>query len=238
MPTIGSRLRKLREMRGYSLDGLAAVSGITRDHIGRIERGESKNPRFETIEALSKALEVHPAEITIGSNNNFPIDPNAGNRLQSSNNSNFKTDSKSAGLGPEFSSEFFYIPLLIGTVEAGDFNQDFSHWQGETLLIPAALHKEDLIAWKIKGRSMEPHYLDGDTVIINKKYDCIDGIDVVARKNGAEVTVKQLKMFPDGIVELRPYNTDYSTVQFKSTDEVEIVGEVVSLHRDIKKKKR
>ena len=66
MSYVGDRLRELREKKGLSLDDLSRVSGVTRDHIGRIERGESQNPREQTIEALSKALDIHPSLLLYG----------------------------------------------------------------------------------------------------------------------------------------------------------------------------
>ncbi len=54
--TIGERIRELRESQGLSLDALAMKSKVTRDHIGRLERDESSNPRKETIDAIAHAL--------------------------------------------------------------------------------------------------------------------------------------------------------------------------------------
>jgi transcriptional regulator with XRE-family HTH domain len=70
MPTIaavkidGEKLRELRRSRFLTRDELAAKSGVARDHIGRLERGEVPGEsRMGTIRKLAEALEVEPAEL-------------------------------------------------------------------------------------------------------------------------------------------------------------------------------
>lgn len=46
-----------------TIDELAKKTGIHHDHIGRIERGETRNPRIDTIQKIAKALAVDPMEI-------------------------------------------------------------------------------------------------------------------------------------------------------------------------------
>jgi DNA-binding Xre family transcriptional regulator len=60
----GERLQRLRKRGIMSRDDLAEKSGIARDHIGRLERGEIPGEsRAKTIRALAKALEVEPDEL-------------------------------------------------------------------------------------------------------------------------------------------------------------------------------
>ncbi len=69
MPTIdamkinGEKLQEIRLAKFWSRDELAAKSGIHRDHIGRLERGEGGNSRPPTIRKLAEALEVPPTEL-------------------------------------------------------------------------------------------------------------------------------------------------------------------------------
>jgi transcriptional regulator with XRE-family HTH domain len=70
MPTIeavridGERLRTLRRERFLTRDELAEKSGLARDHIGRLERGEIPGEsRMRTIRSLAEALDVSPAEL-------------------------------------------------------------------------------------------------------------------------------------------------------------------------------
>lgn len=59
--SFGGRLRRLREGRGLSLDGLAARSGLSKGYLWRLETGADPNPSIGKLEALRVGLDV-PAE--------------------------------------------------------------------------------------------------------------------------------------------------------------------------------
>jgi len=58
----GSRLRQLRDQRGYSQEELAERAGLHRNYVGGIERGE-RNVALENIVKLAKALSVKPGDL-------------------------------------------------------------------------------------------------------------------------------------------------------------------------------
>ena len=60
---LGERIRKIREAKNLSRDQVAAKCNLTPGHIGRIERNNSNNPRFETINKIASALDVSATEI-------------------------------------------------------------------------------------------------------------------------------------------------------------------------------
>ena len=128
------------------------------------------------------------------------------------------------------------VPLIVGSVTAGAFNVDISSWDGEWVYVDHAT--KNMLGWKIKGRSMEPDYLDGDIVIIDKSMPWKDGNDVIARRNGDEVTIKRVTVLPEGGIELRPLNQKYPTLMFSEEEEIELGGVVVKLVRDQLKKKK
>jgi DNA-binding Xre family transcriptional regulator len=49
-------LAAAREQRGISLSELARLTGMTRQALSRIERGENKNPTFSTLQRIADAL--------------------------------------------------------------------------------------------------------------------------------------------------------------------------------------
>jgi transcriptional regulator with XRE-family HTH domain len=52
---LGSVVKRHRENRGLSQDSLAELAGISRNHLGEIERAES-SPSIEILAKISKAL--------------------------------------------------------------------------------------------------------------------------------------------------------------------------------------
>ena len=53
---MGQRIATLRKMRGMTQQHLADVAGISRQHIGKIEKGELVSVAFVTIQQIADAL--------------------------------------------------------------------------------------------------------------------------------------------------------------------------------------
>ena len=102
---------------------------------------------------------------------------------------------------------------------------------------------EDIIGWedipsewageyfglKVRGDSMSPKYLDGDTIIVKAQPTCDSGQDCVVQVNGFDATLKTVHI-NDGFFTLTPINPAYDTLRFK---EVKVLGIVVELRRKI-----
>ena len=56
-------LKEYRLKRGYSLEKLAEIAGISWRNLQRIENGKDKDAKFETIKKLIKALNVDDKDI-------------------------------------------------------------------------------------------------------------------------------------------------------------------------------
>lgn len=87
---------------------------------------------------------------------------------------------------------------------------------------------------KIKGNSMYPEYLDGDTIILEKVENCENGQDCVVMVNGNDGTFKRVFKNENGII-LQPLNNEfqpmvYSNEQIKNLP-VRVIGKVVELRR-------
>lgn len=210
MSSLGKRIRSARDAKGLTIEDLAHSAGLTKDHLGKLERGEQKNPKFSTIEALAKALDIQPAELQYG----------------------IATETR--GLPPSGTHvpKFYAVPLLTGTVSAGAFMQDFTNWEGETVAMPEK-PKKSWVAWKVKGKSMEGGnrpILDGDVVVLDTLIDT-DSLKnqsaVIVRRNGDELTIKRFFRLKDGTIELRPQNPSFPTLVLQPGDEAKIVGKVV-----------
>lgn len=87
---------------------------------------------------------------------------------------------------------------------------------------------------KIKGNSMYPDYLNGDTIILEKTDDCESGDECCVMVNGSDGTFKKVIKNENGII-LQPLNSEYQPMfytneQIKSLP-VKIIGKVVELRR-------
>ena len=76
-------------------------------------------------------------------------------------------------------------------------------------------------AMRIKGDSMAPRILDGDTIIVKRQDDANSGDIVVAIINGQDATVKKLIKHPDGIT-LQAFNPAYEPMYFSKENMEEI----------------
>lgn len=130
------------------------------------------------------------------------------------------------------------IPVL-GTIPAGiplEAIEDILDWEE----IPAAWGSGDrqYFGLRVKGDSMYPRYLEGDTVILRKETTCESGDDCAVLVNGGEATLKQVIRKGDGSLELRPTNPAYPPRIYSPADveslPVQIIGVVVELRRKIK----
>lgn len=66
--TLGTRLREIRKIRGYSQEELAEIVDMSRNAISNLERNENNNgkpgdPRLSTVYKLSQALDIPPAAL-------------------------------------------------------------------------------------------------------------------------------------------------------------------------------
>ena len=59
---VGDRLRRLRERKGWSQEDLGFESGLHRNYVGGIERGE-RNVGIVNIARLAKALGIRPRDL-------------------------------------------------------------------------------------------------------------------------------------------------------------------------------
>jgi transcriptional regulator with XRE-family HTH domain len=60
--SVHGRIRSLRRKKGLTVETLAAIVGVHKGHLSRIETGD-KAPSLATLEAIARALDVSMAEI-------------------------------------------------------------------------------------------------------------------------------------------------------------------------------
>ncbi|MCC2259793.1 LexA family transcriptional regulator [Intestinimonas sp. CLA-AA-H199] len=128
---------------------------------------------------------------------------------------------------------------VLGTIPAGipiDAVEDILDW--EEIPVSWTTGDREYFGLRVKGDSMYPRYLEGDTVILRKQSTCDSGDDCAVMVNGNDATLKQVILRGDRGLELRPVNTAYPPKSYSPAEieslPVQIIGVVVELRRKIK----
>lgn len=163
---------------------------------------------FQTLYALSKALEVDPADI-----------------------SPTKAAEASARAKVEMDGNFFKIPVYTNeAILNGQFNSPISSIETDAKV------SDEAFGMHIKDESNAPDYKEGDLVIIDCKIEPRPGDFVVVRHAGAALFRRfRERRAPDGqtLYDLVPTNPDYPT-DTATADNMQIVGTLVE-HRRYRK---
>ena len=218
--TTSMRLQYLMDSRGLKqIDILRAVlpyateaglkmnrSDISQYVSGKVEPGQDK------LAVLAKALHVDPVWLM---GIDVPMTPNA---------SPIPT--------PIPASSSVRIPV-VGHVVAGiptEAVEDIVDWEE----IPRAqAQRGDYIGLKVKGSSMEPRFIEGDTVIVRRQPDVESGEIAIVFVNSDEATMKKVLKQLSGIT-LIAFNPAVYEPHFYTNEQiaelpVTIYGKVVEL---------
>ena len=183
--------------------------GIDRTTYAKYESGASE-PNHETLLKLSELFDVS-ADYLLGREMSRNVSP---------------------------ASHALRVPVL-GVIQAGvpmDAIEDILDWEE----VPASWGSggREYFGLRVKGDSMYPKYLEGDTVILRKQPTCDSGDDCAVLVNGDAATLKQVILREDGAVELRPVNPTYPPRTYSPAEieslPVQVIGVVVELRRKIK----
>lgn len=126
----------------------------------------------------------------------------------------------------------FRIPV-VGHVQAGiptEAVEDVVDWEE----IPQAMaQRGDYIGLKVRGSSMEPRFVEGDTVIVRRQPDIESGEIAIVFVNGDEATMKKVLKQENGITLIAlnstVYEPHYYTNQQIAELPITIYGKVVEL---------
>lgn len=205
----GQRLKALRAAHQISQKNLAAKLFVSPQAVGKWEREEA-TPNPDTVRKLSEIFDVS-ADYLLGREPSQNISP---------------------------TSDALRVPVL-GVIQAGvpiDAIEDVLDWEE----VPATWGSggRQYFGLRVKGDSMYPKYLEGDTVILRKDSTCDSGDDCAVLLNGDAATLKQVFLREDGAVELRPVNPTYPPRTYSPAEieslPMQIIGVVVELRRKIK----
>lgn len=91
---------------------------------------------------------------------------------------------------------------------------------------------------RIRGNSMYPEYLDGDTIIVRQQDTAETGDDAVVMVNGDDATFKRIKRDLNGII-LMPINiADYQPTYYSNHDIQTLPIRILGICIELRRKKR
>lgn len=222
---LGDIIKQYREEHQMSLQDFADLIGTSRSYIHMLEKNVNPStkkpisPSIETLKSLANAMNMD-LEILLKQLNdeqNIYLDENEYKKQFTTSTSNSA------------------IVFVYGTIPAGvpmECIEDII----DTEEISADMLKggKQYFGLKIKGNSMFPDYLDGDTIILEKVDDCESGNECVVMVNGSDGTFKKVIKNENGVI-LQPLNSEYQPMFYTNeqikTLPVKIIGKVVELRR-------
>lgn len=228
--TIGERIKNRRIELGLSVDDVAAKINKNRATVYRYESDEIENLPTTVLEPLAQILQTTPAYLMgyiDAPRNNFLVDESGCEY----NTKSFKEIKNNAVFIPQHVCS---IPVL-GSIPAGaaiEAVQDIIEW----IDIPEEWTHGDRLYFglQVKGDSMFPEYLEGDTVILRKQPCCDSGDDCAVMVNDSEATLKRIRIYEDGL-ELEAINPMHGKKKYSNREvkdlPVSILGVVVELRR-------
>ena len=208
--TVGERIKIERVRKGVSQTVLAEICSVTQQAVGKWEKDISQ-PSIEILNVLANYF-------------NVSIDYLAGRAEHIPSN--------------VYNVDRLLVFEELGTVRAGFDGAVDEIPTGRKIEIPASMisgDKKDYFVLRVKGNSMYPRLLDGDTILC-KRCDSVDsGSLAVVLYNGDEATVKKVNYVSgENWLELVPANPEYPTKRIEGADLelCRILGLVVKLIRD------
>lgn len=191
MSTIGQRIRELRDQKGMKQKALAEKSGLSNEHLSKIELGKETNLRASTIEAIAKALGVDSAFLQYGTASGREYSP-----------SEYLDPSKWApaiGLARAGRSGFFT-------------EQGYPSFEGfDKVERPPDLTGLHVYGVKLEGDSMVPRFQEGDIVLVDPDVQPQAGNYVIAMIDTDEVMIKKLSFHNDFII-LKSLNPSFEDI--------------------------
>lgn len=148
----------------------------------------------------------------------------------------FKVEEKIKESEEKSKNKYKRIPVL-GSIPAGipvELIQDIIDYEeiSEEMLKGG----KEYFALKVKGSSMWPKYLDGDTIIVLKQDDCESGQDAIVMVNGNDGTFKRVIKKDNGIT-LEPINQqEYNSVSYSNEDIEKLPIKILGVVKEIRRK--
>lgn len=195
---------------------------------------ELRKENYWTQEDLAKRL--HVAKVTVSQYENATRFPNPEIQYKLSEIFDVTLDYLNGKSDTRNEKEKNYMTVNIyGTVPAGIPIEAIEDITGtEDLSLKNYSPNKEYIGLKVKGDSMYPKYLEGDTIIIEVTTDFFSGQDCVVYVNGYDATLKSVIKNENGTITLKPINPAYPPRTYTENDDpIKILGIVKEIRRKV-----
>lgn len=197
-------INQARLRKGLTMREVAERIGVSEGTVSRWESGAIGNMRRDNIVGLSKVLDISPITLMGWDDELKPVDLSASVKIP-----------------------------VVGKIPAGtpvEAIEDVIDY----IDIPEDWIKGDAeyIGLEVKGDSMYPVLLDGDTVVIQVQPSAETGDICACYVNGFDATLKRISLTPNSIT-LKPENPNYPPKTYTHPGEVTIAGKVVEVRRKL-----
>lgn len=204
------RIKELRQKSGLTQRKFAEFLNVAPNTLSYWENGKFE-PDTEHLSKMANYFNVS-VDYLLGRDDNFDRYPN---------------------------EDIVYFDI-IGSVSAGYDGIAVEEFTGDSIPIPRSmLHhqdKDNFFVLRIKGDSMYPQFLDGDTVLVQRCTSVDSGSVAVVLYNGNEATVKKV-VYNSGEdwLELIPANPEYAPKRIEGSDleQCRVFGKVIMLNRKV-----
>jgi len=211
--SFGSRLLALRKERKLTQVQLAKLVGVSDVTIGYWEKDQNK-PGGLSLTKLARYFGVSENYLLTGKEDASNVSPSSLGAMQ--------------------------VPI-ISWVQAGLWTSESEAQtpEGTTeYLLTTELHSMGTFALKVRGKSMEPEFKEGDTIVVDPDLAPNPGDFVIASNGSDQATFKKFRsrgrsQEGEDVFELIPLNADYETLH-SALEPISIIGVVVEHRRNMR----
>lgn len=227
---LGNIIYEYRTKHQLSLRAFANKCNLSYTYISMLEKnkdyrtGKPIAPTLDSVKYIAKAMNMSIDELL------KIID----------DDQEFQMNEESPKVNPN-------LVLVYGTIPAGIPMEMIEDILGTEEISPDMLKGgKEYFGLRVKGDSMNPEYLDGDIIIVEKVDDCESGQDAVVMVNGNNGTFKRIiKDEEKQTIRLQPLNTTldenglplYEPITYTNEEIKQLPVKIIGKVRELRRKK-